>query len=101
MGVVECNQYEVGERFDELKVVGIPCKERGKRCKQDLHDVHVRGTSPLFHTSMFVFKLAYVRKVRNYGKSIIYQVQTLLLALNIFQKTDNPLAGMIFKYALQ
>jgi hypothetical protein len=97
VGVVAGNQYEVGDRFDELKVVGMPFKKRGKRCKPDLHHVLVLGTGPLFHAGKFVSKLAYVREARNYGKSFIYQVQTLFLAINIFQKTNNPFPGVIFK----
>jgi hypothetical protein len=66
VGVVAGNQYEVGDRFDELKVVGMPFKKRGKRCKPDLHHVLVLGTGPLFHAGKFVSKLVYVREARNY-----------------------------------
>jgi len=97
VGVVAGIKYEVGDRFDELKVVGMPFKKRGKRCTPDLHHVLVLGTGPFFHTGKFVSKLAYVRKASNYGKSFIYQVQTIFLAINIFQKTNNPFPGVIFE----
>jgi len=72
VGVVAGNPYEVGDRFDELKVVGMLFKKRGKRCKRDLHYVLVLGTGLLFHTGKFVSILVYVSEVRNYGKSFIY-----------------------------
>jgi hypothetical protein len=97
MGVVAGNQYEVGDRFDELKVVGMPFMKRGKHCKLDLHHALVLSTGQLFHAGKFVSKLVYVKEARHYGKSFIYQVQTLFMALNIFQKTNNPFAGVILK----
>jgi len=97
VGVVAGNQYEVGDRFDELKVVEMLCKMWGKDCKPDLHHVLVLGTSPLFHLGNFSSKVVYVKQERNYGKSFNDQVQTLLLAVNIFQKTNNPFPGVIFK----
>jgi hypothetical protein len=60
VGVVAGNQYEVGERFDERKVVWMPFKKRGKRWKPDLHNVLLLSTSLLFHAGKFVSKLAYV-----------------------------------------
>jgi hypothetical protein len=68
VGVVAGNRSEVGDRFDELKVVGMPFKKRGKRCKSNLHHVLVLSTSPLFHRGKFDSKLAYVKEARNYGK---------------------------------
>ena len=99
VGVVAGNQYEVSDRFDKLKVVGMPFKKRGKCCKPNLHYILVLSTSPLFHAGKFVSKLAYVREVKNYGKLFIYQDQTLFVAINIFQKTNNPFVGVIFKSA--
>jgi hypothetical protein len=98
VGVVAGIEYEVGDRFDERKEVGMPFKKRGK---PDLHHVFVLWTGQLFHAGKFVSKLAYVREAKNYGKLFIYQVQTLFLAINIFQKTNNPFPGVIFKQALQ
>jgi len=95
--MVAGKQYKVGNRFDELKVVGMPFKKRGKRCEPDLHHVLLLSTGPEFHASKFVSKLAYVRQARSYGKSFIYQVRTLFLAINTFQKTNNPCPGVIFK----
>jgi len=54
MGVVGGNQYEVGDRFDYLKVVGMPFKKMGKHCKPYLHYVLVHCTGPLFHMGKFV-----------------------------------------------
>jgi hypothetical protein len=95
MGVLAGNQYEVGDRFDELKVVGMPFRNRDKHCKPDLYHVLVLGTGPLFRAEMIVSNLAYMREARNYGKPFIYQVQTLFLAINIVQKTNNPFSGVI------
>jgi hypothetical protein len=97
VGVVAVNQYKVGARFNELKVVRMCFKTRGKHSKPDLYRVHVLGTGASFHAGKFVSQLAYVREARNYGKSFIYQVQTLSLAINIFQKTNNPFQGVIFE----
>jgi hypothetical protein len=96
VGVVAGNQYEVGDRFDELKLVGMPFDKRGNGWKPDLHNVLVLGSGPLFRGGKFVFKLAYVREVRNYGKLFIHQVQTVFLAINIFHTTHNPFPGVIF-----
>jgi len=101
LGVVAGNEYEVGDRFAELKVVGRPFKKRGTCWKPNLHHVLVLSTGPLFHAGKLVSKLRYVRKVRNYGESFIYQVQTVFLDINIFQTTNNPSAGVIFKQAIQ
>jgi hypothetical protein len=101
VGVVAGNQYEVGDRFDILKVVRMPFKKRGKRYKPDLHHVPGLSTGLLFPMAKFVSKLAYVREVRNYGKYFIYQVETLFLAINIFQKTNNPFPGVIITEAFQ
>ena len=61
MGVVAKNQYDVGDRFEDLKVGGILFKKRGKCSKPDLHHVLVLGTSPLFYRGKFVSKLVYIR----------------------------------------
>jgi len=94
--VVAGKQYEVGDRFDELIVVRMVLK-RDKQSNPDRYDVLVLGTAPSFHVCKFVCTLANVKEVRNYWKLFIYQVQTLFLALNCFQKTNNPFSGVIFK----
>jgi len=101
MGVVTGNQYEVGDRFNQLKIIGMPSTKWGKPLKQYLHQVYVFSTGLLFQVGSIVSKLAYASEVRNYGKSFIYQVQTIFLAINIFQRTNNPFPGAIFKQALQ
>jgi len=67
------NQYEVGERFDELHVVGMSSKAKCKSCTPDLHDDLGVRTRPLIHPRKFDSKLMDDRKARNYGKSFIYQ----------------------------
>jgi hypothetical protein len=42
------NQSEVGDRFDELEVVWMPFKKRGKGWKPDLPYVLLLSTGPLF-----------------------------------------------------
>jgi len=97
VGVVDGNQHEVGNRFDELTAVGMLFKNRGMCCKPDLPHVLVLGTNTLFLAGMSETKPADVTEARNYGKSFIYQVPTLFLAINSFQKTNNPFPGVIFK----
>jgi hypothetical protein len=99
--VVAGKQSEVGDRFEELKVVGVPFKNRGKRSKPDVHHVLLLGTGSMCQAGTFVIKLADVREGRNYGTWFIYQVGTLFLAINNFQKSDNPLPGVSCKYVLQ
>jgi len=99
--VVAGNQYEFGDRFDDLVVVGLRFKVRGKRWKPGLYDVLVLSTGPLFHMGKFASKLGFVREGRNYGELFIYQVQTLFLAINILLQTNNPIPGVIFKLVLQ
>jgi hypothetical protein len=66
VGVVAGNQYEISDRFDELKVVRIPFKTAGNCWKLDVPHGLPLSTGSLFHGGRFVSKLAYVRKARNY-----------------------------------
>jgi len=75
--------------------------KRGMRWQPDLHHIPVLSAGRLFHMSKFVSTLVYARHMRDYGELFIYQVQTLFLAIYIFQKTNNPFPGVIFKQALQ
>jgi len=94
--VVAGNQYEVGDQFDECKLGRMRFLKRGRHCKQDLHQVLVLGTGLLFHTGKIASKLVNFGEARNYGELIIYQVQILFLAINIFQKTSNSFPGISF-----
>jgi len=87
--------------FEECKVVRMPFKSRGKCCKPDLHHGVVIGTGTWFQKGKFVSKLIYVRVGRNDGKWIIYSVQTLFLAITMFQLQQNPFAAVMFGSALQ
>ena len=66
--MVAGNQYEVGDRFDQFSVVGMPINKRGKGWKQDLHCVLVLSTGSLFHAGKCVSKPVYVREVRIDGE---------------------------------
>jgi len=101
VGLVGGNQYEVSDTFDELKVVGIPVRKRGKSWHPGLHHVLLLSTGPLFHAGKFVSKLAYVREVTNYGKMVCSQIQTLILVMNIYRKTNDPFPDVMFKQAIQ
>lgn len=56
VGVVTGDEYEVGDRFVELKVVGMLFNNRGKHWKPNLEYVLVLSTIPLFHLGKFVSK---------------------------------------------
>jgi hypothetical protein len=43
----------------------------------------------------------YVKAAQNNGKLFIYQVQTLFLAIKIFENSGNPFPGVMFKLAHQ
>jgi hypothetical protein len=101
VGVEAGNQFEVGDKYDELKVVGMTFKKSGTHWNPDLHNVILLSTGLLFRVGKCVFKLASVTELRNYRKSFIYQVETLFLAINIFQKSNHPFPGVIFKHGLQ
>jgi len=101
VGVVAGHQYEISDRNDEVKVVGMPFENRGTCWNPDLHHVLVSSTGPLFDTGMIVSKLVCIREVSNYGELFIYQVQIVFLVINIFQKINNPFSGVIFEQALQ
>jgi len=95
VGVVARNQYEACDRFEEEKVVKVLFKARGKRYKPDLLYVLVLSSGSLFHMGKFVSTLACIREVRNNGKSFIFQVEMIFLAMNIVQKTNNPFPCVI------
>jgi hypothetical protein len=101
VGVVAGNHSEVGDRFDQHKVVWMPFKHRGKRRKPDTQHVLVLVTGRLFHPGKFVSNLEHFSDARNYHILFIYQVQSLFVGTNHLQKTNNPFPGVIFKYALQ
>jgi len=99
--VVAVTKYELGDRLDTWKVVRMPFKRRGKCFKPEHYHALVLSTGPVFYAGQCVSKLAYVREVRNCGELSLYQVKTLSLAINIFQKSNNPFPGVILKHALQ
>jgi len=72
VGVVAGLQYEISDRYDEDKVVGMPFEKRGTCWNPVLHHVLVISTGPLFDTGKIVSKLACVREVSNYGELLIY-----------------------------
>ena len=99
--MVAANQYEVSDRFHELKDVWLLFKKRGKCCKPDLQQVRLIGTGPLFNADKFVSTLAYIRNMTNYGEWIIYEIQTNFIAIEIILKLNHPFLAVIFKQALQ
>jgi len=101
VGVEASHQFEVTNRFEELKKVVMPFISRAKCWKPDLHHVWVLSTSPLFHGGKVFSKLSYGSNVRKYGELFIYVVQTCLLAMIIFQTPTKSLPGVFFKYAIQ
>lgn len=65
-------------------------------CQPNLDPPLVLGFCQLLQVNKFSSKLGWVREVRNYGESFIYQVQSLMLATNSFQTTNTPFPGVIF-----
>jgi hypothetical protein len=56
MDMVAARHDEVGDRFNKLKVVETPFKQRGNHCKPDLHRILVLSTGPLLETgSLFPY----------------------------------------------
>jgi hypothetical protein len=74
VGVIVENQYEVGDRIEEVKMVGMGCMTNGERWKPAIHHALLLNGVPLCHAGKFLSKLVYVTEVRNYGQSFIYQV---------------------------
>jgi len=101
MLAVSGTEYDVGDRLEELEVIRMPFQMWGKCRKPDLHHVLVLGTDPLLHMGNWVTELVYVREANDYRKLFIYYVQTLFLAVDIFQTTNNAIPGAIFKWAHQ
>jgi len=97
VGVVAGNQNEVADRCYQLHFVGVPFKMRGKWSNSDIHYVLVLSISQLIHNGKFDSTVAYVREARKYGKFFINQVQTLFLAINVFQETNHPFPAVISK----
>ena len=98
--VVACNHCEFGNRFNELKLVRMSFYKMGKCWKSDIHHDLILSTGLLFHMDHVVYCLAYVRNVRNYGELFIYQIQTLFLAFNVIQKSNNQFPWIVMKHTL-
>jgi len=101
VAVVAGKLYEVGDKYDNLITVGIAFKRRGNCCKPDHDHELALGTSPVFHPGKCASIQAYISEERDYGKSCIYQIQTLLQVLNYSQITNNPFPGAIFEFDIQ
>ena len=101
MGVVAANQYEVSDRFDELKKVGMPFQKMAKYWKPELHHVLELSTGPLFHMGKFVSNTDVGQRSEELGRIVHQSGPHPVLAINIFQKTNNPVPGVILKQALQ
>ena len=67
---VASKQYGVGDRFDELKVVGVPFLKMGKNCRTDHYGILVLRTGAFYDSCKFVSELVHVRDARNYGLSL-------------------------------
>lgn len=101
MRVVACNQDEVSNRYDELKLFEVLFKKNSKNYKPDLQHVTRFSTGPFIYIAKFGFRLVSINVVRLYRRLFICYIQTLSQAINILQASNNLFPDRLSKHTPQ